>query len=218
MSIRIVIADNHEVIRQGISLLIEQQEDMEIIAQAQDGRQAVRLARDNQPDMVLLEISMPSLNGIDAARQILKDNPHAKVIVLSGNSDRRSITEILSVGASGYVLKTCLSENLIRAIRTVYHGGRYLSTKIASQVIDDMVHPKEMAPEDIRLAKLTAKERELMQLLSEGKLTKSAAKILHVSIKTIDARRREIMHKLNLSSISTLTKFAIRHGITTLEY
>lgn len=218
MSIRIIMADNHELVRQGLSLLIDQQGDMEVVAQAVDGRQAVKLADKHKPDIVVLEISMPSLNGVDAARQIVRDNQHTRVIVLSANTDRRSVTEILALGASGYVLKTGASSELTRAIRTVYNGGRYLSTRIASMVIDDMVHPQEMNPEDVKLSKLTSKERELLQLLAEGKLTKSAAKILHVSIKTIDARRREIMHKLSLSSLAALTKFAIRRGITSLDY
>ena len=218
MSIRIVMADNHELVRQGLALLIDQQEDMDVVAQAVDGRQAVKLAEKHKPDIVVLEISMPSLNGVDAARQIIRDNQHTKVIVLSASSDKRCVTEILAMGATGYVLKTGVSSELTRAIRTVYHGGRYLSTRIASMVIDDMVHPREMDPEDAKLSKLTSKERELLQLLAEGKLTKSAAKILHVSIKTIDARRREIMHKLNLSSLACLTKFAIRQGITSLDY
>jgi len=218
MSIRIVMADNHELVRQGLSILIDKQEDMEIMAQADDGREAVRLADKHKPDIVILEISMPSLNGVDAARQIIRDNPHTKIIVLSACTDKRCVTEILAIGATGYVLKTGASSELTRAIRTVYHGGKYLSTRIASMVIDDMVHPKELDPEDKKLSKLTSKERELLQLLAEGKLTKSAAKILHVSIKTIDARRREIMHKLNVSSLAGLTKFAIRQGLTSLDY
>ena len=218
MSIRIILADNHEVVRQGISLLINKQNDMDVVGQATDGREAIKLAAELQPDIVILEVSMPNLNGVDSARQILKDNPHMRVVVLSADHDRRIVTEALAVGVSGYVLKEGMSNELTRALKVVYEGGRFLSTRVASVVIDDMVHERQQKPDEVLLDKLTAKERELLQLLAEGKLTKSAAKILHVSIKTIDARRREIMHKLNMSSISQLTKFAIRRGITSIEY
>ena len=218
MSIRVMVVDNHGIVREGLCLLINQQDDMEVVGQAFDGREAVELAVKLQPDVVVMEVCIPGLNGVDATRQILKKSTHTKVLALSAHSDKQFVSDMLKAGASGYVLKNGSSNELLDAIRIVDKGERYLSSKIAGIVINDYVNGNGAGVNDLSVNRLTGKERELLQLLVEGRVAKVAAKILHVSVKTVDARRRDIMNKLGVSSLSQLTKFALREGITTLEF
>ncbi len=218
MSIKIVVVDDHGIVRDGLRLLIEQQNDMEMIDEAVDGLEAVGFVRQLKPDVVLMDVSMPGLNGIEAARQIVKENPSVKVLALSGYSNKRFVTDMLKAGASGYILKENLSSELIRAIYAVAAGQRYLCPKVASIVVDDLIHAGTHESYKPLLDRLTGKERELLQMLAEGKSTKGAAKILHVSVKTVDARRRDIMKKLNIYSIAELTKMAIREGLTSIDF
>lgn len=218
MSIKILVVDDHGIMREGLRLLIGQQEDMEIAGEGADGREAVELARKLRPDVVLMDVSMPGLNGIEAARQIIKENHGTKVLALSAYSNKRFVTDMLRAGASGYILKDGLANELVRAVRAVKANERYLSTKIAGIVIDDYIHSGNSDSEQPVLDNLTGKERELLQLLVENKSSKEAARLLHVSIKTVDARRRDIMNKLGISGIAALTKFAVREGLTSLEF
>ena len=218
MSIKIVVVDDHGIVRDGLCLLIEQQDDMKVIDEAADGREAVELVRKLKPDVVLMDVTMPGLNGIEATRQIIKEDPNVKVLALSGYSNKGFVTDMLKAGASGYILKDSLVGELIRAIYAVTAGQRYLCPKVAGIVVDDYIHAGEPRSYKPLLDRLTGKERELLQLLAENKSNKEAARLLHVGIKTVDARRRDLMNKLGMSGIAELTKFAIREGLTSVEF
>ena len=216
MSIRILLADDHGIIRQGLHSLLDKQPDMEVIAEAEDGRKALDLVRELVPDIVIMDVTMPNLNGVDATRQIVERFPKIKVIALSIHSNRRFVADMLKAGASGYILKECLFDELVRAIRTVVADSIYLSPRITSIVIDDYV--SIIPNNEISISSvLTKREREVLQLLAEGKSTKQIALALHVSTKTIEANRRQIMEKLDIHSVAELTKYAVREGLTSLE-
>jgi len=215
MGIRILLADDHRLMREGLRSLLEEQPDMSVVGEAENGKSAVQLATKFMPDIIIMDISMPGLNGIDATCQILSNCPKAKVIALSMHTERRTVLEMLNAGASGYLLKDCAFEEVIHAVRTVASNSTYLSPKITEIVIKDYVHriPKN---ELSSLSGLTTREREVLQLLSEGKKTKEIADLLSVSIKTAESYRQQIMDKLNIHSIAELTKLAIREGLTSL--
>jgi DNA-binding NarL/FixJ family response regulator len=216
MPARILLADDHAIIRQGLCALLEKQPDIEVVGAAEDGRKALELVRVLVPDIVIMDISMPNLNGIDATRKIISEMGDVKVIALSIHSSRRFVTEMLKAGASGYILKECLFDELIEAIRTVSSGGVYLSPKITGVVVDDYV--KRMSTDyQPEAPALTEREREVLQLLAEGRSTKQIALQLHVSAKTIESNRRNIMDKLGIHSVAELTKYAVREGLTPLE-
>ena len=218
MSISILVVDDHGILRTGINLIIEQTDDMEVIGQAADGYKAIELARELKPDVVLMDISMPGLNGIDAAKEIVKDNSEIKILALSAHCNRRFVKDTLKAGVTGYALKDGMADELVKAIRTVNVGERYLSKKVANLVVEDYIQNSNSDVEESQLDKLSARERELLQLLAENKTSKEAAKLLHVSIKTIDARRRNIMEKLGVTGIADLTKIALREGLTSLDF
>jgi len=216
MPTRILLADDHTIIRQGLCSLLEKQPDIEVVGAAEDGRKAIELVRKLAPDIVIMDISMPNLNGIDATRKIISEMGDVKVIALSIHSSRRFVTEMLKAGASAYILKECLFDELIEAIRTVLSGGVYLSPKITGVVVDDYV--KRMSTDyQPEAPALTEREREVLQLLAEGKSTKQIAPQLHVSSKTIESNRRNIMDKLGIHNVAELTKYAVREGLTPLE-
>ncbi len=218
MSTTVLIADNHRIMREGLRLTLGNGDGLKVIGEASNGREAVELAAELTPDVVLTEVSMPVLNGVEAARQILKANRRIKVLALSGNGEGHLVKEMLRAGASGYVLKECAADELIKAIKIIAAGGRYLSSDVAGVVIDDLVGYNGNGANHASVELLTPKERELLQMLSEGEVSKSVASKLNISVKTVDARRRDIMRKLHLDSIALLTKFAIREGITSLNY
>jgi len=217
MSIKIVVVDDHGIVREGLHLLIEQQEDMEVFDEAADGREAVELVRQLKPNVVLMDVKMSELNGIEASRQIVKEDPSTRVLALSAYPNKHFVIDMIKAGASGYILKESLSGELIRAINVVMAGQLYLCPKVTRYFIDEVTGPDKPKPEHSSLSKLTGKERELLQLLAEGKSTKEAARILHVSVKTVDARRRDLMKKLDRYTIAELTKIAIIEGLTSLE-
>ncbi len=214
---RILIVDDHGIVREGLKSLLQNQSDMEVVGEGQDGQVAVELAEQLSPDMVIMDMSMPNLNGIEATRFILQHNPNIKVIILSMHSDRHIVKETLEAGASAYVLKSNLFDEMLRALETVAEGGRYLSPRITDVVIDDYVG-KSIEGESAKTPKLTSRERQIVQLVAEGKTIKEIARILHISPKTADSNRRQIMNKLGFSSVAELTKYAIREGLTSLEF
>ncbi len=216
MPTKVLLVDDHAIIRQGLSSLLEKQPDIVVVGGVEDGRQAVDSVRKLMPDLVIMDISMPNLNGIDATRKIAEENSGVKIIALSIHSSRRFVAEMLKAGASGYILKDCLFDELMEAIKTVLSGSIYLSPKITGIVIDDYVQrlSKQCQPNG---PTLSDREREVLQLLSEGKSTKQIALSLHVSAKTSESNRRNVMDKLKINSVAELTKYAIREGITHLE-
>jgi len=215
MSIRILLVDDHGIIRQGLHSLLEKQPDIEVVAEAEDGRKALELVQELLPDIVIMDITMPNLNGVDATRRIAGQSPKAKVIALSIHSNRRFVSDMLKAGASGYILKECLFDELVQAIRTVAAGNIYLSPRITDVVVDDYVEHLSTTPKSQTI--LTNREREVLQLLAEGKSMKQIALELHVSTKAIESNRRQIMEKLDIYSVAELTKYAIREGLTSLE-
>jgi len=215
MGIKILLADDHKIMREGLRSLIKEQPNMTVVAEAEDGRTAMQLATKLLPDIIIMDISMPELNGIEATRQILATSPKSKVIALSMHTGRRMILEILNAGASGYLLKDCAFDEVIHAIGVVASNSKYLSPKITDVVVKDYV--SRISKDELStLSILTAREREVLQLLAEGKKTKDIASVLQVSIKTAEFHRQQIMEKLNIHSIAELTKFAIREGLTEL--
>ena len=216
MSTSILLVDDHAIIRQGLCSLLEKQPDIEVIAEANNGRKALELVRQLMPDIVIMDVTMPGLNGIEATRQIYNQLPQVKVIALSIHSNRRFISDMLRAGAAGYILKECLFDELVQAIQAVAAGDTYLSPRITGVVVEDYIN-RLSTDVDSPLSLLTSREREVLQLVAEGKSTKQIALKLHVSNKTIEANRRQIMDKLGLHSIAELTKYAIREGLTTLE-
>lgn len=216
MSIRIILADDHKIVREGLRALITKKPEIEVVAEVGDGRKAVQLARKLLPNAVIMDIGMPDLNGIEATRQIMAEAPGVKVIALSMHSDRRLVAEIFKAGASGYLLKDCAFEELTTAIHAVVTGQIYLSPKIAGVVVKEFVCHSP-GNTSLVFSVLTAREREVLQLLAEGKTTKQLASRLHVSVKTVESHRQQIMRKLGIYSIAELTKFAIREGLISLD-
>ena len=216
MSIRVLLADDHALIREGLRSLLEKQPNVEVVGEAEDGRRARELAGELSPDIVIMDVSMPKLGGIEATRQITSEFPAVKVIALSIHSKRRFVADMLSAGAAGYILKECLFDELVQAIEAVAAGGRYLSPRITDVVVDDYVKRLSGGVDSPKVA-LTGREREVLQLVAEGKSTKQIAIDLHVSTKTIEANRRQIMEKLDIYSVAELTKYAIQEGLTGLD-
>ena len=206
--IRILVADDHAVVRQGFKMILDAQADMEIVGEAANGRQAVDLAEQLRPDVVVMDVSMPELNGIEATRRLATSVPRARVVALSMHKDSVYVREILRAGARGYLLKDSGAADLVAAIRAVASGESYLSPAVSNAVLDDY---RKHATNPIDL--LTSREREVLQLLAEGKTNKEIAGVLNLSVYTVEAHRGRIMEKLNLHSIGELVLFAVRNGL-----
>ena len=218
-TISIIVADDHRLLREGLRSLLEKQPGMKTVAEAEDGRNTVKQVLKFKPDVVVMDVSMPDMNGIEATRQIKKDAPTVKVIGLSMHADKHFVTEMLKAGASGYLLKHCAFEELGLAIRTVAENRIYLSPEITGVVIDDYMQSLHNGKNKANGngTALTGREREVLQLVAEGKCTKDIAALLNLSVKTIETHRQNIMEKLNRFSIAELTKYAITEGLTELQ-
>ncbi len=210
---RVCIADDHQIMREGLRSLLESKLGIEVLAEAADGQSAVRVATELRPDVMIMDVAMPLLNGIEATRRIRKEAAGVKVLALSMHSDRRFVTRILRAGASGYLLKDCAFDELALALDTVSAGLIYLSPGVTGQVVEDYV---SLAKERTNPSGLTTRERQVLQPLAEGKTTKEIARLLRISVKTIETHRKQIMDKLDLHSVAELTKYAIREGLTSL--
>jgi len=214
MAIRVLIADDHGVVAEGLRYVVEAQPDMEVIACVQDSREAVRLALESQPDVVLIDQAMPQLNGAEATHLIRERSPGIHVIVLSMYSNRAHVVGALQAGASGYVVKKSAAKEVVDAIRAVHEGKRYLSKEIADVVIDQVAH-KAGSKNPLEL--LSSRERQVLQMLAEGHDTAAIAAILSLSRKSVETYRSRMMEKLEIRDVPGLVRFAIQHGITSLE-
>jgi DNA-binding NarL/FixJ family response regulator len=217
MSVKIVIADDHQLMREGLSSLLSQQDDIQVVGQATNGREAVQLAEKDSPDVVVMDVSMPDLNGIDATRQIVARSPKTKVIALSMHSDRQFVAEMFRAGARGYLLKDGAFEELANAILRVTRNETYVAPTITGFKLEEYEKEEDLG-ESLMKPRLSEREREVLQMMAEGKGTKEIAADLHLSAKTVETHRQHLMDKLEMYSVAELTKFAIREGLTSLDH
>ena len=215
MSIKIILADDHKIVREGLISLLNQQNDMKVVADAAEGFSIIKFARKFKPDVVITDISMPELNGIEATEVIHKEFPKMKIIALSMHSEKHVILRVLRAGANGYLLKDSAFLELVKAIRSVLKGEIYLSSKITDMVVNEYI--KKISENESDLDLLSVREKEVLQLISEGKSTKEIAALLFVSIKTIESHRKHLMEKLGLFTVADLTRFAIKEGLIFIE-
>ncbi len=213
MSVKILLADDHKIMRDGLRTLLEKEKGIEVIAEARNGREAISLAEQLRPDIIIMDITMDDLNGMDAARHIVEKNLGCRIIALSMHADKRFVAGMFEAGAMGYLLKDCAYDELVKAIRQVLSGSTYLCSMISGVVIRDYVQRLRKSKPDL----LSLREKGILQLLAEGHNTKQIAAKLKVSIKTVETHRQHIMAKLNIFNIAELTKYAIREGITSLN-
>lgn len=213
MPVRILLADDHGVVRKGLRFLLERQPGMEVTGEAADGREAVRLAEEKNPDIVIMDIAMPLLNGIEATAQIFKRNPHTGVIILSMHSDEDYLLSALNAGAKGYLLKDSAEDDVVRAIQSVLKGTPYFSPEISKTLLEDYMRFLQQRNLQDSYDLLTEREKEVLQLLAEGKSNKEAASILNVSVYTVDTHRLHLMQKLNLHNTAEIVLYAVRKKI-----
>jgi DNA-binding NarL/FixJ family response regulator len=207
----IVVADDHKIVREGLVRLLQERDDFTVIGEASDGEEAVQMVLEKQPDVVIMDIWMPRLSGIDATRRIGKRGCSSKILVLSMHESRTYVEEVLRAGASGYIVKNSAATDLLQAIDAVRAGASYLSPAITQQVVDAIARPGDASPSGV--AMLTDREREVLQLIAEGLSSKEIAKMLGVSLKTVDSHRSNLMEKLDIHKVSGLVRFAIRAGL-----
>jgi DNA-binding NarL/FixJ family response regulator len=213
MSIKVLIADDHQIMREGLRSMLEQEHDIQVLGEAEDGRMIQRLARELLPDVIIMDVAMPDLNGIEATRQIVAEFPKVKIIALSMHDDRRFVLNMLKAGAVGYMLKDCAFKDLAKAIRVVMSHKIYLSHEVADIVVKDYLSSPQHG-ESSAFHLLSPREREVLQLIAEGKTSALIGESLHISVKTVETHRQQIMVKLKIRSVAELTKYAIREGLT----
>lgn len=217
MAIRILLADDHKIMRQGLRSLLEKEQDFEIIAEAANGEEALEIACRLRPNVVIMDVAMPILNGIQCTHRIRESAPDVKIVALTIHKDKNYLTGMLQAGTSGYLLKDCAAEELVHAVRVAANGKAYVSPEVAPLIIQDY---KDFGRPDMKTdasAELTLKEREVLQMIAEGTSTKEIASRLQQSPKTVDRARAQIMRKLHVFTVAELTKYAIRNGLTSLD-
>lgn len=217
MNTRILLVDDHQIMREGLMSLMAGEPDLEVVGDASDGRQAVQMARRLKPDLVVMDISMPGLSGIEATRKILDELDRVRVLALSMHADPRFVAGALEAGAHGYMIKDCTSQELLECIRTVAGGGTYLSPQVAEVVVKGFVRRLGEETGTPPASVLTPREREVLQLLVEGHTVKAIAERIHLGIKTVETHRRNIMEKLGLKNMVDLIKYAMREGVVSLD-
>jgi DNA-binding NarL/FixJ family response regulator len=215
VAIKILLVDDHEIMREGVCALLRKYPELDVVGQASDGRMAIEMVRELRPDIVIMDIGMPNLNGIEATRQMITENPHLKIMALSTHSDGSVVAKMIKAGATGYMLKESAFSELLDGLHTMAEGKTYLCSKISKVVFADYVNLLTDPKSDF-IDRLTIREREILQLVAEGHSTKDIARDLHLSPKTVDAHRDHIMEKLGVRNVASLTKYAIREGLTTL--
>jgi two-component system response regulator NreC len=213
MSIRILLADDHGIVRKGLRFLLERQAGMEVVGEASDGREAVRLAEQLNPDIVIMDIAMPLLNGIEATTQIVKKDPRTQVIILSMHSDEDYLLSALNAGAKGYLLKDSAEADVVRAVQSVTKGAPFFSPEIAKTLLEDYMRFLQQRNLQDSYELLTEREKETLQLLAEGKSNKEVATLLNVSVHTVDTHRTHLMQKLNLHNTAEIVLYAVRKKI-----
>lgn len=216
MTVRVLLADDHRILREGLIALLARESDIELVGQAEDGLEAVRLARELQPDVAVIDVAMPGLNGLEAMRRIRDEAPAVRTLCLSVHDDSRMVLAVLDAGASGYVLKDCSFDELALAIRKVMANQVYLSPDIVGIVVNE-VRQRGAPRAASSTSALTPRERELVQLLSEGHSTAEIAERLHVSAKTVATHREHVLHKLDVRGIAELTRYALREGLSSID-
>jgi DNA-binding NarL/FixJ family response regulator len=217
MNIRVLVADDHAIVREGLCIMLGNQPDMQVVGGASNGREALRLVDEQDPDVAVMDISMPELNGIDAIQQMLPHHPRLKVIVLSIHETKPYVFRALKAGAKGYLIKETAGLEVVEAVRAVYRGERYLSKRIADLVMDASLQKLESWTDASPLDGLSGREREILQLVAEGKTSQEIAERLSISSKTVDTYRSRLMRKIDVEDMAGLVKFAIRHGVISLE-
>lgn len=217
MPLNVFIAEDHTLVRAGIRALLDASPELKVVGEASNGREAVEKVGQLNPQLVLLDVAMAELNGIDAARQIHNNSPETRIIMLSMHEDRQYVFEALKAGAAGYVLKSAAFNDLMAAIETVMSNKNYISPSLNDTVMNDYVRRAQGEEKTTALGRLSGREREVLQLIAEGKSSAEVGAMLHISVRTVDTHRHNIMTKLEIHSIAGLTKFAIRHGLCVLN-
>ena len=216
MAIRVLLVDDHRVVLEGLRSLLEQESDLEVVGLANNGRDAISMVGELGPDVVVIDIAMPSLNGMEAAAQIVRDHPKTKVVALSTHTEGKHVRSMLDAGAHGYVTKETAPSELLRAIRALQRGRKYLSSDITETVINGYVNREVTDTSAMQI--LGGREREVLQLIAEGLTSGEISRRLHISTNTVDTHRRNMMKKLDLHSVAELTKYAVREGLTDLQH
>lgn len=214
MTIRVFLADDHAVVRDGVRMVLEANRDMTVVGNAADGRDAVRQVQKLLPDVVVMDVAMPGLNGIEATQQVRELCPGTQVVILSMYASVEHIYRALQAGARGYVLKESAGKEVVAAVRAVSEGRRYLSQKITDTMVDDLLQQRQAAPASGPLDRLSQREREVLQLVADGHSSAEIAQLLHLSPKTVETYRSRLMQKMGISNVPGLVKFAIQHGLT----
>ncbi len=216
--IKVVVADDHTIVRKGLCAILEGEREIEVVGEAEDGREAIKKVEQLEPDVVLLDITMPILNGLEATRQLSKRYPKLKILILTMHDNEEYVFETLRAGASGYLVKRSAPNELISAIKAVYQEGSFLSPAVSKKVIDEYVRvgPRKVKP-DGEYGRLTEREREILQMIAEGRANREIAELLNISIKTVESHRAHLMEKLNIWNIAELTQYAIRKGLISIE-
>ena len=217
MAIKVFVADDHAVVRDGLRSLLEAEGDISVVGEAADGHQTVRRVQELNPDVVIMDIAMPKLNGIEATQQIHKTCPFTRVIILSMHATAEHIFQALQAGAQGYLVKESAGREVVVGVRAVHSGARHLSRDISDKVIENYLHQRQTGPTKSPLERLSSREREVLQLVVEGKSSAEIANILYLSPKTIETHRSRLMQKLGIKDLPSLVKFAIHYGLTPLE-
>jgi two-component system response regulator NreC len=215
--IKLLVADDHKIFRQGIKMLLEEESDLQVVGEASDGREAVKKATELKPDVILMDIAMANLNGLEATRQIKKQLPSAKVIMVTMHKNEEYVLQSFQAGASGFILKEGAVEELVSAIRSINSDKSFLSPSISKTLIDAYMRKMETGKTETPFDLLTDREREVLQLIAEGYTNREVAKSLFISVKTVEAHRAHIMQKLNIHDIAKLVKYAIQKGLVDLN-